>query len=44
MHLLKRLDAIELEKKLYGMRKAEVPTEYKTMVDKYFESIAKKNK
>ncbi len=44
MHLLKRLDAIELEKKLYGMRKSEVPTEYKTMVDKYFESIAKKNK
>jgi len=43
MQLLKRLDAIELEKKLYGMRKAEVPPEYKRMVDKYFESISKKN-
>jgi len=43
MHLLERLDAIELEKKLYGMRKAEVPPEYKRLVDKYFESISKKN-
>ena len=43
MHLLKRLDEIEFEKKLYGLRKSEVPPEYKTMVDKYFESIAKKN-
>ncbi len=42
MHLLERLDAIELEKKLYGMRKAEVPPEYKRLVDKYFESISKK--
>jgi len=42
MQLLERLDAIELEKKLYGMRKAEVPPEYKRLVDKYFESISKK--
>jgi hypothetical protein len=39
--ILKRLDEIELEKKLYGMRKEKVPAEYRRLVDKYFESIAK---
>ena len=39
--LMQRLDEIELMKKLYGMRKEEVPPEYKRLVDKYFESIAK---
>ncbi len=42
--LLKRLDELELEKKLYGIRKSEVPPEYKAMVDRYFESIAGTNK
>ncbi len=41
LYILKRLDEIELQKKLYGMRKEEIPREYKKMVDKYFESIAK---
>ena len=40
-YLLNRLDRIELEKKLYSLRKEEVPPEYKKMVDKYFESISK---
>lgn len=39
--LLERLDEIELEKKLYSARKEEVPSEYRKLVDKYFESIAK---
>lgn len=39
--LLKRLDEIELQKKLYSLRKEEVPSEYKRLVDKYFESISK---
>ncbi len=39
--LLGRWDEIELEKKLYEMKKEEVPPEYQRMVDRYFESISK---
>lgn len=40
-YMQKRLDDIETQKKLYGLRKAEVPREYQKMVDKYFEAISK---
>ncbi len=39
--LLERWDTIELEKKLYEMRKEEVPAEYQKLVDRYFEAISK---
>jgi hypothetical protein len=41
LQLLERLDAIELGKKLHVSNKADVPAEYKRMVEKYFESISK---
>ena len=37
------LDAIEMEKKLFGARKAEVPDEYRDTVDRYYESLSKSN-
>ena len=39
--LLKRLDALDMDRKLASMRKSEVPPEYRTLVEKYFESISK---
>jgi len=41
MQLLKQLDAVEMEKKLYGSRGADVPPQYRKLVDRYYESIAK---
>jgi hypothetical protein len=43
MYLLQRLDEIDMDKKLYSARHTNVPPEYRVMVDKYFESIAKQN-
>ena len=42
--LTKQLDAIEMDKKLYGARKTNVPPEYRKLVNKYYESIAKSKK
>jgi len=42
--LLQKLDEIEMEKKLYGSRKADVPPQYRKLVDKYYESISKSKK
>lgn len=41
--LAKALDKIEMEKKLYGARRAQVPDEYQEAVDKYYESLSKSN-
>jgi hypothetical protein len=32
-----------MEKKLYGSRKADVPAEYRFLVEKYYEGLAKSN-
>ncbi|MCP4725170.1 MAG: hypothetical protein GY863_09045, partial [bacterium] len=42
--LLRSLDDIEMDKKLYGSRKADVPPKYKRLVDKYYESLSKTKK
>jgi len=39
--LLKELDQIAMEKKLYGSRPADVPPEYRELVEKYYESLSK---
>jgi len=41
--LARELDTIEMEKKLFGARKAEVPDEYRDTVDRYYESLSKSN-
>jgi hypothetical protein len=41
MLLARELGTIELEKKLYGARNAEVPDEYRDAVDRYYESLSK---
>ncbi|MEZ4699328.1 MAG: DUF4175 family protein [Rhodothermales bacterium] len=41
MLLSRQLDDIEMEKKLYGSRNAEVPDEYRDAVDRYYESLSK---
>jgi hypothetical protein len=43
MYLLERLDEIDMDKKLYSARQPNVPPEYRAMVDRYFESLAKQN-
>ncbi|MFC1490338.1 hypothetical protein ACFL6K_03920 [Candidatus Latescibacterota bacterium] len=43
MEILKRFDELNMEKRLYSERSADVPPEYKTMVDEYFKSIANEN-
>ncbi len=42
--LLKSLDDLQMDKKLYGSRKADVPPKYKRLVDKYYESLSKTKK
>ena len=42
--LAKALDEIEMEKKLYGARRAQVPDEYQETVDRYYESLSKSKK
>lgn len=39
--LVRQLDGIALEKKLFGSRKGDVPAEYRELVDKYYETLAK---
>ena len=39
--LARRLDEMELKKKLYGSRKEDVPPEYRDMVEKYYERLSK---
>ena len=41
MDLARQLDLIEMEKKLYGSRKGDVPPEYRELVEKYYESLSK---
>ncbi|MFC1730478.1 DUF4175 family protein [candidate division KSB1 bacterium] len=43
-NLMRELDMVELEKKLYGARSAEVPPQYRKLVDKYYELISKSAK
>ena len=43
LYLLQRLDEIDMEKKLYSARSTDVPPEYQSMVDRYFEAIAKQD-
>ena len=39
--LNQKLNTIELEKKLFGSRRTEVPEEYREVVDRYYESLSK---
>jgi hypothetical protein len=39
--LLSALDQIAMEKKLYGSRSGDVPSEYRALVEKYYESLSK---
>ena len=39
--LLRELDQIAMEKKLYGSRPADVPPEYRELVERYYESLSK---
>ncbi len=39
--IARELNEIEMEKKLYGARRAQVPEEYRDAVDKYYESLSK---
>ncbi len=39
--LLQRLDYLQLARQLYGGRRDDIPPEYRTMVEKYFESLSK---
>lgn len=39
--LVRQLEGIALEKKLFGSRKGDVPAEYRELVDKYYETLAK---
>ncbi|MFQ5571216.1 MAG: DUF4175 family protein [Rhodothermales bacterium] len=41
LEVARQLDLIEMEKKLYGGRKTDVPAEYRDLVEKYYESLAK---
>jgi hypothetical protein len=41
--LVRQLDVVILEKKLYGARSSDVPTKYRDLVDKYYESLSKEN-
>ena len=39
--LVKKLDEVQMDKKLHSSRKADVPSQYRKIVDKYYESISK---
>jgi len=39
--LVEKLDEIEMDRKLHGGRKADVPAQYRKMVEKYYETISK---
>ncbi len=39
--LLRKMDEVEMEKKLHGGRKADVPARYRKIVEKYYETISK---
>ena len=41
LQLVRKLDEVEMDKKLHGGRKTDVPREYRKMVDKYYETISK---
>ena len=43
MTLMRQMDEIDLEKKLYGARPDDVPPEYRRMVDDYYEALSKDN-
>ncbi len=39
--LVSELDQITMERKLYGSRPGDVPSEYRSIVEKYYESLSK---
>ena len=41
LHLAGQLDQIELERKLYGAREADVPPEYRRLIDAYYEGLSR---
>ncbi len=41
LELAQQLDQIEIQKKLFGSRKNDVPPQYRDMVEKYYESLSK---
>ncbi len=43
MTLMRQMDEIDLDKKLYGARPDDVPPEYRRMVDDYYEALSKDN-
>lgn len=41
MELIRQLDSIEMDKKLFGARRADVPPQYREILEKYYEALAK---
>jgi hypothetical protein len=41
LYLAGQLDQIELERKLYGAREADVPPEYRRLIDAYYEGLSR---
>src|SRR5690606_3317058 len=41
--LARQLDQIEMEKKLFGGRRADVPAEYRALVEQYYEALSRGN-
>jgi hypothetical protein len=41
LHLARQLDALAMEKKLYGARRGNVPREYQQLVETYYERLSK---
>lgn len=41
--IVRQLDYAQLEKKLHGAKRSQVPAEYQELVDKYYESLSKEN-
>ncbi len=44
MKLIQKLNELELEQKLYEARAAEVPSEYRKAVERYFETLSKSHR
>ena len=39
--IVRALDLVQMEDRLYGSRRREVPPEYSIMVEKYYESLSR---
>ena len=41
LEMARQLNALQMKRKIYGARRDDVPTAYRDLVDKYYESLAK---